>query len=73
MLATLVAKPFDEPGWVYEEKYDGIRVPAYKEGKHVSLLSRNNIDRTEDFPEVVAAIAKLRPATILLARGALHF
>src|SRR5271165_2821491 len=66
MLATLVAKPFDEPGWVYEEKYDGIRVLAYKEGKQVSLLSRNDIDRTGDFPEVVAAIAKLGPASLLL-------
>jgi len=66
MLATLVAKPFDDPGWVYEEKYDGIRVLAYKEGKHVSLLSRNDIDRTGHFLEVVAAIAKLRPATLLL-------
>jgi bifunctional non-homologous end joining protein LigD len=66
MLATLVAKPFDEPGWVYEEKYDGIRVLAYKESKHVSLLSRNDVDRTGDFPEVAAAIAKLRPASLLL-------
>ena len=66
MLATLVAKPFDEPGWVYEEKYDGIRVLAYKEGKHVSLFSRNDVDRSGDFPEVVAAIAKLRPASLLL-------
>jgi bifunctional non-homologous end joining protein LigD len=66
MLATLVAKPFDEPGWVYEEKYDGIRVLAYKEGNHVSLLSRNDIDRTGHFPEVVAAITKLRPTSLLL-------
>lgn len=66
MLATLVAKPFDEPGWVFEEKYDGIRVLAYKEGKRVSLLSRNDIDRTRNFPEIVAAIAKLRPATLML-------
>jgi hypothetical protein len=66
MLATLVGKPFDEPGWVYEEKYDGIRVLAYKEGKHVSLLSRNDIDRTGNFPEMVAAIAKLRPTSLLL-------
>jgi bifunctional non-homologous end joining protein LigD len=66
MLATLVAKSFDEPGWVYEEKYDGIRVLAYKEGNHVSLLSRNDVDRTGDFPEVVAAIAKLRPVSLLL-------
>jgi bifunctional non-homologous end joining protein LigD len=66
MLATLVAKSFDEPGWVYEEKYDGIRVLAYKEGNHVSLLSRNDVDRTGNFPEVVAAIAKLRPVSLLL-------
>lgn len=66
MLATLVAKPFDEPGWVYEEKYDGIRVLAYKEGKHVWLLSRNDVDRTGDFPELVAAIRKLRPVSLLL-------
>lgn len=66
MLATLVAKPFDEPGWVYEEKYDGIRVLAYKEAKSVTLLSRNDVDRTGDFPDVVAAIAKLRSASLLL-------
>jgi bifunctional non-homologous end joining protein LigD len=66
MLATLVANPFDKPGWVYEEKYDGIRVLAYKEGKHVSLLSRNDLDRTGNFPEVVAAITKLRPSSLLL-------
>jgi ATP-dependent DNA ligase len=41
MLATLVAKPFHEPGWIYEEKYDGFRILAYKEGNKVTLLSRN--------------------------------
>ena len=66
MLATLVANPFDKPGWVYEEKYDGIRVLAYKEDKHVSLLSRNDVDRTGNFPEVIAAITKLRPSSLLL-------
>ncbi len=25
MLARLASGPFDEPGWVYEEKYDGNR------------------------------------------------
>jgi len=66
MLATLVGKAFSEPGWVFEEKYDGIRVLAYKEGKRVSLHSRNDIDRTENFPEIVAAIANLKPTTLLL-------
>ena len=62
MLATLVAKPFDEPGWVYEEKYDGIRVLAYKEGKHVSLLSRNDIDRTGGRVEDWRGIPKVEPS-----------
>jgi len=66
MLATLVAKPFDKPGWVYEEKYDGDRVLAYKEGELVRLLSRNAKDRTQRFPEIVAAIEKLQPASLLL-------
>jgi bifunctional non-homologous end joining protein LigD len=66
MLATLVRKPFDKPGWVYEEKYDGIRILAYKEGKNVRLLSRNDIDRTKGFPKIVDAIRALKPSTLLL-------
>src|SRR5579871_4114158 len=66
MLATLVAEPFDRPGWVYEEKYDGDRVLAYKEGDRVRLLTRNDKERSADFPAIVDAIRRLRPATLLL-------
>jgi bifunctional non-homologous end joining protein LigD len=66
MLATLVDEPFHEPGWVYEEKYDGIRILAYKEGSRVTLLSRNDKDRTESFPAVAGAVGSLRPTTLLL-------
>jgi len=66
MLATLVAAPFDRPGWIYEEKYDGDRMLAYKEGARVRLLSRNAIDRTDRFPKIAAAIAKLPAKTLLL-------
>jgi bifunctional non-homologous end joining protein LigD len=68
MLATLVPEPFHRPGWVYEEKYDGYRILAYKEGARVTLLSRNGIDRTATFPEVAAAVARL-PARSLLLDG----
>jgi bifunctional non-homologous end joining protein LigD len=66
MLATLVDAPFHLPGWVYEEKYDGIRIIADKRGARVRLITRNLIDRTADFPEIAAAIAKLAAPTLVL-------
>jgi len=31
MLAILVDRPFEKPGWIYEEKYDDYRILAYKD------------------------------------------
>lgn len=73
MLAKLVAKPFDRSGWVYEEKYDGYRILAYKEGKQVELLSRNDKDRTGTFAAVADAVAKLRAKTLLLDGEVVRF
>jgi bifunctional non-homologous end joining protein LigD len=66
MLATLVARPFDQPGWIYEEKYDGYRILAYKEGSRVTLVSRNGKDRTHTFSAVADAVRKLPADTLLL-------
>jgi bifunctional non-homologous end joining protein LigD len=66
MLASLVAIPFHRPGWVYEEKYDGIRILAYKEGARVTLLTRNDLDRTADFQGIGGAIGRLPEQTLLL-------
>ena len=66
MLALLVSKPFNRPGWVFEEKYDGIRILAYKEGSKVKLLSRNDLDRTATFADIAAAVSQLRDQTLIL-------
>jgi bifunctional non-homologous end joining protein LigD len=66
MLATLVRTPFHKPGWIYEEKYDGYRILAYKEGDRVTLLSRNGNDRTATYASVARAVQKLRARTLLL-------
>ncbi len=66
MLATLVKEPFHRAGWVYEEKYDGFRILAYKEGDKVTLLSRNDKDRTQWFSGIARAVAGLAPRTLLL-------
>ena len=66
MLATLVDRPFDKPGWIYEEKYDGYRILAYKEGSRVTLVSRNGKDRTSTFSAVADVVSKLPAETLLL-------
>jgi bifunctional non-homologous end joining protein LigD len=66
MLPTLVSGPFHEPSWVYEEKYDGIRILAYKEGSKVTLFSRNDKNRSERFPAIARTVGALRPTTLLL-------
>jgi bifunctional non-homologous end joining protein LigD len=66
MLATLVGAPFHLPGWVYEEKYDGFRFLAYKEGRRVTLLTRNMKDRTEEFGVIARAVAALPAPTLVL-------
>lgn len=73
MLATLVKEPFQQPGWVYEEKYDGYRILAYKEGRRVTLLSRNAKDRTDRFAAIAVAVGALQHETLLLDGEAVAF
>jgi len=42
MLATLVDKPFDDPDWLYEVKWDGYRAVSYVNKGEVEIQSRNN-------------------------------
>ena len=58
MLATLVDQPFDEPGWVYEIKWDGYRGVALINKGKVNLISRNNKSFNEKFYPVVDALKK---------------
>ena len=73
MLATLTAEPFDTAGWIYEEKYDGDRIVAYKDGKHVRLISRNGKDHTDRFPRIADAVARLKSRALILDGEAVVF
>jgi hypothetical protein len=66
MQPTLVAEPFHREGWVYEEKSDGWRIVAYKEGPKVRLVSRNGRDHTDRLSDLAAAIAALPAHTLIL-------
>jgi len=58
MLATLVDKPFDDPGWLYEVKWDGYRALAYLNNGNVDMRSRNNKDFNEKFYSIFNALKK---------------
>lgn len=49
MLATLVDKPFDDAGWIYEVKWDGYRAIAFMNKGKVELKSRNDKSFNEKF------------------------
>jgi ATP-dependent DNA ligase len=59
MAPTQVREPFHRDGWVYEEKVDGWRILAYKDGHRVHLVSRNGRDHTRRFGDIAAAVCKL--------------
>jgi bifunctional non-homologous end joining protein LigD len=56
MLATLVNEPFDEPGWLYEIKWDGYRAVALCNKESVELISRNNKSFNDKFYPVHQAL-----------------
>ena len=52
MLATLVPEPFHRQSWVSEEKVDGWRIVAHKDGRHGWLVSRTGRDHAARFPQI---------------------
>ena len=51
--------PFDRPGWIFEMKYDGLRVLAIQESGRARLLSREGENLAPAFPEIAESILKL--------------
>ena len=66
MAATLTQDRFGGPDWLFERKFDGIRLLAYKDGDDVRLYSRNRLP--QNLPSVAAAIRAL-PADDLILDG----
>ena len=52
MLATSVEKPFDDPEWLFEIKWDGYRAVSFLQDGKVRLVSRNQNELTGEFPEL---------------------
>ena len=64
MAATLTQERFAGPEWIFERKFDGIRLLAFRRGRDVRLLSRNRLP--QDNPTISAAIAALPVRDVIL-------
>ena len=64
MAATLTQERFTGPEWLFERKFDGIRLLAFKNGADVQLFSRNHLP--QNVPSVSNAIAKLPHDELIL-------
>ena len=78
MLATM-GTPFDDPGWIYEIKWDGSRTLAFL-SDHTRLQDRRLTDVTSKFPELydLYRLKKCKEAIldgelIVLKDGVPHF
>jgi len=66
MLPTLVAEVPTGPGWLFEIKWDGVRVLILRRDGAVTLLSRTQEDVTARYPEITAATAPLPDGDLAL-------
>ena len=64
MAATLTQDRFAGGDWLFERKFDGIRLLAYKRGADVRLDSRNRL--TQDLPAISQAVAALPVREVIL-------
>src|SRR6266508_4081450 len=64
MAATLTQERFSGPDWLFERKFDGIRLLAYKRGDEVRLYSRNQLP--QDLPSIAECVATLPADEVIL-------
>jgi bifunctional non-homologous end joining protein LigD len=65
MLATLTDAPFDDAGWVFEDKYDGFRMVAKIEGGKVTMYSRNGKIISHSYIEVAKALEGVKGDAVI--------
>ncbi len=64
MAATLTQERFTGPEWIFERKFDGIRILAFRQGNDVRLFSRNRLP--QNCAPVAEALQRLPAREIIL-------
>src|SRR6202171_2456967 len=65
-LAKLGDKPFSDPNWLFEIKWDGIRTIAFIENGNVKLFARSQRDGTGEYPEYQDLAKHVSASTAIL-------
>jgi bifunctional non-homologous end joining protein LigD len=65
MFATLTDGPFDDAGWIFEDKYDGFRMVAKIERGNVTLYSRNGKIISHSYMEVAGALERVKGDAVI--------
>ncbi len=65
-LATLIDTVPSGDDWIFEVKYDGYRLQAHVANGSASLLTRNGHDWTDRFPEIAAAMTRVKASSAIL-------
>lgn len=65
MMAVSADDPFDDPGWGFEPKWDGVRAIIHVTDQGVTLVSRNGNDVTAAYPEAQVLTGVVRAGTVL--------
>ena len=65
MLATLTDAPFDDPDWVFEDKYDGFRMVAEIRHGSVALYSRNGKIISHAYIEIAEALEGVKGDAVI--------
>ncbi len=66
MLATLLDKTFSDPEWLFELKWDGMRVLAFLDEGQCRLQARSGRDVTPQFPEMEELPARVAARQAIL-------
>lgn len=66
MDALLVSEIPAGTNWEYEPKWDGFRCLAFRDGKNIELQSKSGQSLGRYFPEIVAALLKLKASKFVL-------
>jgi bifunctional non-homologous end joining protein LigD len=65
-LARLAEKPFSNPDWLFEIKWDGVRAVAFVENGRVTLQARSGRNVTREYPEFQELPRQVRAGSAIL-------